>query len=307
MIPRITRCFRTRQPSWPDVAMSGTLQLVPEHKHDSVIAFLKQDLPRTISIYNTVKILSKWSQKYPSTLQLKIYCIDGDPKNEECVFCDMRFMQFSKYYLVYSRKSENPLFVDLLVKQFDIRVDDGKALLFQAINEQNYKLVESLLEAKNIPVSSLNLYINNNFWLPPEKCKNIQIELPDDLYIDFLDGASHAEIVNDSWPHKFRGSLEFIHFTIDSMFGLGLFRKVDKQLVSFGAGTHYGGVGLLYTPEEFRRKGYATIVILAICKELFARGYNPHAYVLKHNKPSTPLFKKLGFEVADSITWYCNI
>lgn len=84
----------------------------------------------------------------------------------------------------------------------------------------------------------------------------------------------------------------------------GLFHKVDKQVVSFGLFAHYGGIGMLYTLQEFRRKGYAAIVILAISKELVARGLNPHAYVLHVNKPSAALFRKLGFEVADNITWY---
>ena len=63
----------------------------------------------------------------------------------------------------------------------------------------------------------------------------------------------------------------------------------------------------VYTPDEFRRKGYAAIIILAISKEMFARGLDPHAYVLKVNKPSAALFTKLGFELADTITWYTNI
>lgn len=43
---------------------------------------------------------------------------------------------------------------------------------------------------------------------------------PQDVYIDFLDDA-HAEIVNDSWPHKFDGSVEYIRETINLNFGLG--------------------------------------------------------------------------------------
>lgn len=278
-----------------------TLQRVADDKLNDVLDFLKQDLPVTISIYNSIRMLTDWNRKAPD-FQLHIFCIDGDVNNG-CVFCHGQFRKYSHYYLLYSRESENPAFLNLL-KEFDIPYNDGKAILFQAINEKNYKLVEDLCKVKNITVP--NLYVNNNFWLPPEKGKAIQIECPDDLYIDFLD-SSHGDSVNESWPHKFEGSLEYMQFTIQMNFGLGLFRKADKQLVSFGLCTHYGGVGMLYTPEEFRRKGYAAIVILAISKELFARGLNAHAYVLKVNKPSTALFRKLGFEVADSITWYCNV
>lgn len=280
---------------------TGTLQLVAQDKVNSVLEFLKQDLPLTVSIHNAIRTLSDWNSKTPQ-FQLDVYCIDGDPNNG-CVFCHGQFSQFSRYYLVYSRQGDNPAFLNLL-KQFDISCNDGKALMFQAVNEKNCKLVEELCKAKNLP--SLKPYVNYNFWLPPEKSRNIQIDCPDDLYVDFLD-ADHAEIVNDSWPHKFEGSLEFIRTTIQLNFGLGLFRKADKKLLSFGLFAHYGGIGMLYTPEEFRRKGYAAIVILAISKELVARGLNPHAYVLHPNKPSATLFRKLGFEVADNITWYANI
>lgn len=280
---------------------TGKLQLVAEDKLNSVLEFLEQDLPLTVSIYNSIRTLSDWKRKTPH-IQFDVYCIGGDPNNG-CVFCHGQYSQYSHYYLVYSRQDENPALLNLL-KEFDIPCNDGKALMFQAVNEKNCKLVEELCKVKNL--SFLKPFVNYNFWLPPETSKNIQIECPVDLYVDFLDIA-HAEVINDSWPHKFEGSLDYIRTTIQLNFGLGLFRKVDKQVVSFGLFAHYGGIGMLYTLEEFRRKGYAAIVILAISKELVARGLNPHAYVLHVNKPSAALFRKLGFEVADNITWYANV
>lgn len=281
---------------------TGRLQRVADDNLNGVLDFLKQDLPVTVSIHNTVQTFAEWNRK-STDFKFDVYCIDGDINNYGCVFCHGQFNKFSHYYLLYSRESENPVFLNLL-KQFDFPHNDGKVVMFQAINERNYKLMDDLVKAKNINVP--HLYVNNNFWLPPDKSRNIQIECPDDLYIDFLD-PSHAEVVNDSWPHKFEGSLEYIRLVIQINFGLGLFRKADKQLVSFGVFPHYGGIGMLYTPEAFRRKGYAAIVILAISKEIVTRGLNPHAYVLHVNKPSAALFRKLGFEVADNITWYCNI
>ena len=64
-------------------------------------------------------------------------------------------------------------------------------------------------------------------------------------------------------------------------------------------------VGLVYTPSEFRRRGYATSCVAALCSELLRSGYKfCTLYTDLANPASNSIYRRIGFvEVTDSVEY----
>jgi uncharacterized protein len=80
----------------------------------------------------------------------------------------------------------------------------------------------------------------------------------------------------------------------------------DEQPVSMASKTrptdHGMTVGLVYTPPELRRKGYATSCVAGICKEILKGGYDfCTLYTDLSNPISNSIYMKIGFRpICDS-------
>lgn len=85
--------------------------------------------------------------------------------------------------------------------------------------------------------------------------------------------------------------------------GLGLFLKKDNTLVSWIFSTEWGGLGMLQTHEEHRRKGYGKIVTQAMMKKLAEENHDPILFILESNKTSQMMFESLGFTQLAKNTW----
>lgn len=61
-------------------------------------------------------------------------------------------------------------------------------------------------------------------------------------------------------------------------------------------------IGLVYTPPEFRKKGYATTCVAGVCREILKSGYNfCTLYTDLSNPTSNSIYMKIGFRpVCDS-------
>lgn len=86
--------------------------------------------------------------------------------------------------------------------------------------------------------------------------------------------------------------------------GIGLFLKKDNTLVSWILETEWGGLGMLQTLEEHKRKGYAKVVTQAMIKEI-AKEENLDSvlFIIDTNTSSKRLFESLGFTVHAKNTW----
>jgi predicted GNAT family acetyltransferase len=56
----------------------------------------------------------------------------------------------------------------------------------------------------------------------------------------------------------------------------------------------------LFTLPEYRRCGYARLVLSALSKKLLSVGLVPYACVIEGNAATMRLFKECGFESCDS-------
>lgn len=88
---------------------------------------------------------------------------------------------------------------------------------------------------------------------------------------------------------------DFYLFYVDSipvsLGGLSGIVEVENNLV--------GRVGPIYTPEEFRKKGYASAITSFLTQNLLDRGALPTLYTQAGNQTSNKIYRDLGYKLVD--------
>lgn len=114
----------------------------------------------------------------------------------------------------------------------------------------------------------------------------------------------HTDIINRTWYHNEGPATEsFVKATIVLNGGVGLFLKGNDNPIAWNTIQHFYGLGMLYTLEKYRQKGYASIVTKALSKKIAEAGIDPFACIKYDNVPSFSMFNKLGFEKVCMVYW----
>ncbi|XP_075210287.1 uncharacterized protein LOC142317616 [Lycorma delicatula] len=179
-------------------------------------------------------------------------------------------------------------------------IDWSVCLVFEGVIEKDIPIIKQLCKIKNKPCFSDGLFIQ--MWLPPEKQQALTITKSRDMYIGELT-KEHVPRVNDMWHYKFPRSEQLARDVIVYNKGMGLFRKADDKLVAWSLMQHYGALGMLYTDDNERGKGYGKLISLALTKYLVDIEIDPYLYVNPNNTHSFSIYKKIGFEITDKVSW----
>merc|ERR1711879_280047 len=118
-------------------------------------------------------------------------------------------------------------------------------------------------------------------------------------------GEDDAHIINSTWKYNDgKNTLGRVKSMISGGLSVGL-RKDDK-LVSWILTYVYGPLGMLYTLEECRGKGYAAFVTAKLISEHHSNGSTPvWTYIADYNKGSKRLFEnRLGFRRTGDVVWH---
>ena len=158
---------------------------------------------------------------------------------------------------------------------------------------------------------ALNLFYfiesENNFENCVINIKNLKIvftSVPDDCYLKILE-ESHVPLIHSLWPFRDEENpeitLKYLMTVVRLNKGIGLFSKDNNELLSWILHTEMGGLGVLQTVENCKRKGYAKVVINALAKDLAMKGVDPTLFVVQGNIPSEKLFTSLNWKVINPI------
>jgi predicted GNAT family acetyltransferase len=66
-------------------------------------------------------------------------------------------------------------------------------------------------------------------------------------------------------------------------------------------------MGMLHTLQEFRRRGYAAVVVRALASKIIQDGAQPFCHIVEGNSSSLALFRSLGFDEpqpCERFDWY---
>lgn len=101
--------------------------------------------------------------------------------------------------------------------------------------------------------------------------------------------------MNDLWPQRYPGSIEYLTRCINYNVTIGMYRKEDDELIGWVAVLETGSVGNLCIKDEYMRKGYAlNMVKIHGLKQLEAGGLII-GHIVHENPKTLKLLEKIKF------------
>ncbi|XP_039482860.1 uncharacterized protein LOC120446115 [Drosophila santomea] len=111
-----------------------------------------------------------------------------------------------------------------------------------------------------------------------------------------------AETINENWPHRAPGSIEFVRSLIKYNINLGAYDDNGK-LVAWCLRLPIGSLGLLQVLDSHKRLGLGSLMVKSMAKKISAAGDQVLAPVVTKNTASRSMFEKLGFRAIDTTYW----
>jgi len=111
-----------------------------------------------------------------------------------------------------------------------------------------------------------------------------------------------AEVVDSLYTYRNDGSLDEIKRDILNRPSSAIY--VDGEIVCWVLTHPDNSMGIMYTKEEHRNKGYAVDVTLDLASKIIARGDTPFVHINKTNAMSPGLAAKCGFVEVGEVSWF---
>eukprot|EP00578_Thalassiosira_sp_NH16_P031218 CAMPEP_0181080420 /NCGR_PEP_ID=MMETSP1071-20121207/2558_1 /TAXON_ID=35127 /ORGANISM="Thalassiosira sp., Strain NH16" /LENGTH=355 /DNA_ID=CAMNT_0023161897 /DNA_START=55 /DNA_END=1119 /DNA_ORIENTATION=- len=213
----------------------------------------------------------------------------------------------------------------------ELKDDDSSSagrlvLKFSALDRKLLPYVKAILEEEHIEQQKFSsIYTGQcGMWVYEETSTNylslaeFNKDLPKGVSIRPL-CQENAQLINERWEYRSDSSLTMIRKMIqisEDAFGgcVGLF--VDNRLVSWICRYLNGTLGMLFTESEFRKKGYARLVVAAAVSDCYQKmaqrdGSMPTrtadgrmvSYIVDSNGASQRLYQKLGWKRVADADW----
>ena len=109
----------------------------------------------------------------------------------------------------------------------------------------------------------------------------------------------HTDTVSQSWTHSENREAKRNHFKslIKRFHSVGVFSVEDRDTPIAWCMQHpFGQPAHLHVTKNYRRKGFASLVLQHICKRIQDDGLVPEICTEWCNTPAKELMKKVGFE-----------
>ena len=105
----------------------------------------------------------------------------------------------------------------------------------------------------------------------------------------------YISIVDSTWKFTEEGTESVIRQLLEHHFSVVL-TSDDGQHVGHMMGQSYGSMGQLYVHPQFRRKGYAKVIISQLAQMYFDKGEDAYVVIEDDNLPSINLHLSVGFK-----------
>lgn len=137
----------------------------------------------------------------------------------------------------------------------------------------------------------------NLFYMPKENLDINKIKSK----VTSID-AKDAEIVDSFYQFRNEGSLGEIRRDILERPSSAIY--LDNELVCWVLTHPDNSMGIMYTKEDFRNRGYGVDVTLDLASKLIAKGDIPYVHINTVNTMSPGLAKKCGFVQVGEVNWF---
>eukprot|EP00455_Lapot_gusevi_P007552 TRINITY_DN13218_c0_g1_i3.p1 TRINITY_DN13218_c0_g1~~TRINITY_DN13218_c0_g1_i3.p1 ORF type:complete len:286 (+),score=43.67 TRINITY_DN13218_c0_g1_i3:88-945(+) len=138
------------------------------------------------------------------------------------------------------------------------------------------------------------------YTLPQQLWGSEEFKVDNDVKVESI-RLSDADYVISFWPYAHEMTVDTFRQILQILPSFAIY--IDEKPVCWMAVLDYGSLSMLHTLEEYRGRGYAERVVRAACSTLPAAGMLPFCYTLQENVKSNNLFRKVGFEVVEHVSW----
>ncbi len=132
-------------------------------------------------------------------------------------------------------------------------------------------------------------FLPNNFIIPENTIEVTNLSKSDADYI--WKNSDYKQFLN----------VEYLKQRITKSFSAGV--KVENDLAAWAITHDDGAIGALHVLDEFRKKGYASEVVINLIHKIRNISMIPIAQTEEKNKVAIRLFEKLGFLKDRNVTW----
>ncbi|KAM8715300.1 hypothetical protein ACLKA7_002365 [Drosophila subpalustris] len=134
-----------------------------------------------------------------------------------------------------------------------------------------------------------------------EVVATFSIEPPSGIKLRALE-IEDAPTVNEIWPHRAEGSVEFVKHLIGHNISIGAC-DADGKLIAWCLRLPLGSLGVLQVLESHKRLGLGSLMVRYMSKKICELDEEVLAPVVTENTPSRKMFEKLGFQHIDNVYW----
>ncbi|KAJ8977607.1 hypothetical protein NQ317_011779 [Molorchus minor] len=244
---------------------------MPEENNDILLDIAHEDLPKLAELYkqhkdvlpyaySMITTAIEWKKKRTEDY-ITLTSPNGCWRENGTIVALVKTGSSSEVYIFSLAKSNKNLYDALIHSK---RINYAKLFLFACIHENLHPTVKKVLEEKNVQGDDIENFM---FAINTKDALKFVPDCPPEVYIGKLN-KNHVLDVNSRWPHRYRNSDKFISFLIEMNDAYGVFLKSNDELVAWILLSVMGQMAILQTKEGYERKGYASLVVKYMSKEL---------------------------------------
>ncbi|XP_037709139.1 uncharacterized protein LOC119546722 isoform X1 [Drosophila subpulchrella] len=239
----------------------------------------------------------KWVKKDPD-LKVTFLSLNGDWQNDGTFVLTVDFGTPLKH-LYFNTLGDS---LDRVIRALECLDSFEKKYIFFGFSSRMKPAVDHIGRKY---YSNKELLVDETIWYSASKevIDTFCTEAPSGITLLNLT-LEDAETINEIWPHRSPGSINFVRSLIKYNVNLGAYDDNGK-LVAWCLRLPIGSLGLLQVLESHKGLGLGSLMVKSMAKKISALGDQVVAPVVTQNTASRSMFEKIGFQAIDTTHWAC--
>ncbi|KAH8249768.1 hypothetical protein KR032_012221, partial [Drosophila birchii] len=266
--------------------------------------------------YPCINNFIKWVEKEPS-LKVRFLSLNADDWQKDGTFVLTWHREIGINHLYFNTLSEN---FENITKALECLKPKENEYLFFGFGSRLKPVVEDI--GKKLFTKELHLVDTIWYKASKELVDSFTFEIPSGIILKDL-SVEDAKTINEIWPHRAPGSIDFVKNLIQFNVNQGAYDESGKlvawclrwdllmffkfiiimrQLI-FIFRLPIGSLGLLQVLDSHKRLGLGQLMVKTVSKKISALGEQVLAPVVYQNTASRNMFEKIGFQPIDTVHW----
>uniref|UniRef100_A0AAG5DSD7 N-acetyltransferase domain-containing protein n=1 Tax=Anopheles atroparvus TaxID=41427 RepID=A0AAG5DSD7_ANOAO len=272
---------------------SDQLSIIPPAEWVELRDLYRVSWPAHHVAYVTIDNYVRWYAKDCRIKNLAIYCLNGSWRQDGTYLVRDRYQLF-----VYSLEPTNAT----LERALHL-IDWSGGLKVSSLLARHRAPVMNVIKAKGLETQyDSETYL---YYMPKEQCEALELHIPDGFELRNL-SPDDAIKADELWPNRHQGSRFFLQRLAAWNPNVGLVEQSSGALVAWCFRLQAGPLGALQVDPGYLRRGFGTIVAVAMAKKIATLGQDCFALVNAANIPSKRMFERIGFKHTDEAYWIRN-